>query len=327
MLAFIGDEEFRETLPDREELLTEAADLAGTDASLARLVELYWSLVADDDLVGRSAQQLLETTAHHRRMAEVRGPGEVVLEIDCPEDPEGPDAASSTRVDLVCDDSPFLVDSLTGLFNKHGIDISVFVHPIVTVRRDDGNLVEAPADGGRTESWMHIETQRVADTAFLTTLEAEILAVLADVSACVADWQAMRAKALAIAEELDSAAAKDAAALNGSATAGTEATGPLPVPPKDIDDTVELLRWLADDKFTFLGFRRYKLVGEGEDQTLTPLAETGLGLLPTPPPHPGPSARSTPTRARRSARSGSWSSPSRTPAPPSTARPSWTTSG
>ncbi|HEX2143970.1 MAG TPA: NAD-glutamate dehydrogenase [Glycomyces sp.] len=269
MLAFIGDEEFRETLPDREELLAEAAELAGSDESLARLVELYWSLVADDDLVGRSAQQLLETTAHHRRMAEVRRSGEVALELDCPEDAEGPDAAASTRVDIVCDDSPFLVDSLTGLFNKHGIDISVFVHPIMPVRRDDdGNLIEAPSEAGHAESWMHIETQRVADTEFLAKLEAEILAVLADVSACVVDWQAMRTKALAIAEDLD----------------GT----PLPVPPKDIDDTVELLRWLADDKFTFLGFRQYRLTGAGEDQALTPMAETGLGLLRKAPATPRP---------------------------------------
>src|SRR5690606_5686943 len=48
---------------------------------------------------------------------------------------------------------------------------------------------------------------------------------------------------------------------------------------KDIDDTVELLRWLTEDKFTFLGFRRYKLTGEGEERALTPVEGTGLGLL------------------------------------------------
>ncbi|WP_026925032.1 NAD-glutamate dehydrogenase [Glycomyces arizonensis] len=282
MLAFIGDEEFRETLPDREELLAEAAGLAGTDESLARLVELYWSLVADDDLVGRSAQQLFDTTARHRRLAERRSPGEVCLELDCPADAEGPDASASTRVDIVCADMPFLVDSLTGLFNRHGIDINVFVHPIVPVRRDeDGELVGAPAvaiegsqatpvephdaahapsdEGVETESWMHIELQRVADADFLSILESEILAVLDDVSACVADWQPMREQALGIASELEGKF--------------------LPVPDKDIDDTIELLRWLADDKFTFLGFRQYRLTGEGEERALTPVEGTGLGLL------------------------------------------------
>jgi hypothetical protein len=134
VLAFIGDEEFRETLPDRDELLAEAARAADDDA-LATLVELYWSLVSDDDLVGRSARQLLDTTAHHRRLADRRLPGEVLVEIDCPSDAEGPDAASSTRVDIVCDDSPFLVDSLSGLFTRRGIDINVFVHPIVPGER------------------------------------------------------------------------------------------------------------------------------------------------------------------------------------------------
>src|SRR5690606_19399253 len=169
----------------------------------------------------------------------------------------------STRLDIVCADSPFLVDSLTGLFTKHGIDIAVFVHPIVPVRRDaEGELVEVPAageEGVETESWMHIELQRVADPDFLKTLESEILAVLDDVRVCVADWQAMRGQALQIAS-----------ALEGKF---------LPVPDKDIDDTVELLRWLTEDKFTFLGFRRYKLTGEGEERALTPVEGTGLGLL------------------------------------------------
>ncbi|WP_100444249.1 NAD-glutamate dehydrogenase [Glycomyces xiaoerkulensis] len=261
MLAFIGDEEFRETLPDRGELLTEAAGLAGSDESLARLVELYWSLVADDDIVGRSAEHLFETTARHRRLARRRRPGEVCLEIDCPADSDGPDAAANTHVDIACEDSPFLVDSLMGLFGKHAIDIVVFVHPIVPVRREaGGELAEAPADDGRHESWMHIELQRVSDPEFLTTLESEIRAVLDDVRVCVGDWQPMRAKALEIAADLEAGEA-------------------LPVPEKDISDTVELLRWLADDKFTFLGFRRYQLTGAGEHRALTPIEETGLGLL------------------------------------------------
>ncbi len=262
MLAFIGDEEFREVLPDREELLAEAAGLAGGDESLAKLVELYWSLVADDDLVGRSARQLFETTARHRALAQRRNPGEVRLEIHSSADSDGPDADANTRIDIVCEDTPFLVDSLTGLFDKHGIDVNVFVHPIVPVRRDeDGTLIDAPAEPaeGRAESWMHIELHRIADPDFLTVLESEILAVLDDVGVCVADWQAMRDQALQIASDLEGKF--------------------LPVPDKDVHDTIELLRWLAEDKFTFLGFRQYKLTGAGDDEALTPVEGTGLGLL------------------------------------------------
>ncbi|MBX6722172.1 MAG: NAD-glutamate dehydrogenase, partial [Dactylosporangium sp.] len=48
----------------------------------------------------------------------------------------------------------------------------------------------------------------------------------------------------------------------------------------DITDSVELLRWLADDHFTFLGYREYDLV-TGDDGQLMLRAKlgTGLGIL------------------------------------------------
>ncbi len=47
------------------------------------------------------------------------------------------------------------------------------------------------------------------------------------------------------------------------AAARTSDTRP-PVPEKDITDSVELLRWLAHDHFTFLGYREYRLVEHGD---------------------------------------------------------------
>ena len=63
---------------------------------------------------------------------------------------------------------------------------------------------------------------------------------MTDVRVAVEDWLPMRQRALDLADEL--AAARDAG------------TAP-PVPEKDLTDSVELLRWLADDHFTFLGYR------------------------------------------------------------------------
>ncbi|MFC4335070.1 NAD-glutamate dehydrogenase [Salininema proteolyticum] len=262
MLSFIGDEEFPETLPDRDELLSEAT--SGATGDQAELIRLYWGLVADDDLVGRSADQIRQITLHHSELAKQRAEGECLIDFDCSRGEGSSDAESATRIDIVCADSPFLVDSLMGLFGRNGLDIHVFVHPIVTVRRDGaGNLVEVPAssEGSQAESWMHIELQRVTDPALQARLEEDIRAVLADVQVTVRDWRPMRDKALSIAADLE----KDG---DGMA-----------VPEKDVSDTIDLLRWLADDRFTFLGFRQYKLEGEGEDQVLAPVAGTGLGLL------------------------------------------------
>ena len=58
------------------------------------------------------------------------------------------------------------------------------------------------------------------------------------------------------------------------------------MPDKEITDSVELLRWLADDHFTFLGYREYTLVdGEPDpksgrpEKLLVAKPGTGLGIL------------------------------------------------
>src|SRR5689334_25416108 len=67
----------------------------------------------------------------------------------------------------------------------------------------------------------------------------------------------MRQQALGLADELASAQ--------------------LPVPDRDITDSIELLRWLVDEHFTFLGYREYRLVDGGRE--LRAVMGTGLGIL------------------------------------------------
>ena len=52
------------------------------------------------------------------------------------------------------------------------------------------------------------------------------------------------------------------------------------MPDKDITDSVELLRWLADDHFTFLGYREYQLSTATTASRRWPaVLGTGLGIL------------------------------------------------
>ncbi len=52
------------------------------------------------------------------------------------------------------------------------------------------------------------------------------------------------------------------------------------MPDKDITDSVDLLRWLADDHFTFLGYREYRIVTDkGGNKALEAILGTGLGIL------------------------------------------------
>ncbi len=109
------------------------------------------------------------------------------------------------------------------------------------------------------ESWIAVEINRISDDAqerrCLTGLER----VLDDVRAAVEDWPKMRNKALQIADSLDQVA-------NPSQIA-------------ELRQAQDLLRWLDDGNFTFLGYREYDLVNVDGEDVLELREDSGLGLL------------------------------------------------
>jgi glutamate dehydrogenase len=251
------------TVPDGERLTAEAVRLAGDDRELARLVATYWRFAPDEELVDLSPGAMLAAVRSHRRLAAQRLPGELRLEIGPAPDGE------ATIIQIVVDDMPFLVDTVNAALAARGLDVHLLVHPLVVVTREPlGRLLEvhpeiecdAAKPGQLVESWMHLEIDRIRDATFAEEVQRDLIRVLTDVREAVEDWPKMRGRALEIADEL------------------SEAT--LPVPDRDITDGVELLRWLADDEFTFLGYREYVLEETpGEEPVLTAVMGTGLGIL------------------------------------------------
>ncbi|MGW0242716.1 NAD-glutamate dehydrogenase [Micromonospora chalcea] len=266
------DAELDEPVPNAERLVAQAVALAGDDHDAATLVDRFWRFAPDEELIGFTAEEMLEAARAHRDLAQQRVPGELKLRI------HEPDAEQHhTVVEIVTDDMPFLVDSVTALLNSRHLDVHLLVHPLVVVRREPlGRLTEVSADvepddaiaGDLVESWMRIEIDPVRDPAEREALRRELQRVLTDVREAVEDWPKMRQRALALADEL--------------AAARTSDNRP-PVPEKDITDSVELLRWLAHDHFTFLGYREYRLVdadgARGSGQALEAVLGTGLGIL------------------------------------------------
>ncbi|MEW2383481.1 NAD-glutamate dehydrogenase [Micromonospora sp. NPDC047707] len=267
----VEDAELDEPVPNAERLVAQAVALAGDDHDLATLVSRYWRFAPDEELIGFTAEEMIDAARTHRELAEQRVPGELKLRIHSPDTDQ-----HHTVVEIVTDDMPFLVDSVTALLNSHHLDVHLLVHPLLVVRREPlGRLVEVAADvepddaiaGDLVESWMRIEIDPVRDAGERDTLRRELQRVLTDVREAVEDWPKMRQRALALADEL--------------AAARTSDNRP-PVPEKDITDSVELLRWLAHDHFTFLGYREYRLVdapGAGDGKALQAVLGTGLGIL------------------------------------------------
>ncbi|MPZ36869.1 MAG: NAD-glutamate dehydrogenase, partial [Rhizobiales bacterium] len=169
-------------------------------------------------------------------------------------------------LEIVNDDMPFLLDSVTGELAERGIEVRLVVHPVFTVTRDpSGRLVgfeglKAPSDGDLRESFIHIHVDRIAEEAQRAELIAALETVLADVRLGVHDWREMTARVREIA-------------------AGLKANPP-PLPKEEIEEAAAFLEWLVADNFTFLGTRDYAFTDK--EDALAPIHETGLGLLRAP---------------------------------------------
>src|SRR4029078_978642 len=120
-----------------------------------------------------------------------------------------------TVIQIVTDDMPFLVDSVTGALVNAGIDIHLIVHPQLVVSRDAAGGLEQGVPRGVTgkkakvavgelaESWMLLSIDRESDEDRRAVLERTVRHVLEDVRQPVEDWPKMRSKCLVLAAELE----------------------------------------------------------------------------------------------------------------------------
>ncbi|MEV4343386.1 NAD-glutamate dehydrogenase [Actinoplanes sp. NPDC049596] len=256
--------ELDEPLPNGERLVAQAVEVAGNDHATAQLVGRFWRFAPDEELVGFTPQEMYDAAVAHRELARTRLPGELKLAITPPSGSQ-----CHTMVQIVTDDMPFLVDSVIALLSAHQLQVHLLVHPLIVVRREPlGALAELAADvepddaieGDLVESWIRIEIDPIRSEETREQLHNEVRRVLTDVRDAVEDWPRMRQRAIVIADELATAR-------------GSE--GKLPVPDKDVTDSIELLKWLAHDHFTFLGYREYRLDGD----VLGAVPGSGLGIL------------------------------------------------
>ena len=244
----------------------------------AVLAEQLRRALPSDSFEGREPRDVTGALTALTKLADDRRPGEPRVAVYTPTLTENGWTSYRTIVQICTDDSPFLVDSVTAAIADADLTVHLLLHPILSVSRDaDGRLLGIATDDGRRESWMHIETDRIPTDKQRAALQGRIESVLADVRAAVDDWGAMRRTCLGIVADLRS-------------------SPPTTVAAEAVASTVEFLSWLADDHFTFLGYREYALdVVDGED-VLRPVPGSGLGILrdaPTRVAHLRPEARAT----------------------------------
>ncbi|NYH98678.1 NAD-glutamate dehydrogenase [Cupriavidus plantarum] len=237
-----------------DELLAFAQDRLPdkTFAIVAPLLRHYYDLADAEDLLAREVADLYGAVMAHWQTAQKFQPGTAArLRVYNPNLEEHGWHSDHTIVEIVNDDMPFLVDSVTMEVNRHGLTLHSAIHPVFRVCRDARGNIEriglggpdaSDSEGGnacRLESFIHFEVDRTGDPAQLEALRDGIARILGDVRAAVEDWPAMQSTARETVQRM-------ASAPNAQSPAAVEARA--------------FLQWMIDDHFTFLGHRDYELV-------------------------------------------------------------------
>jgi len=224
----------------------------------------YYRSVAPVDLVDRDALDLYGAALAHLRFGERREPGKARVRVYNPQIEQHGWQSTHTSIEIITDDMPFLVDSVTMAINRLGLIIHLVIHPVVPITRGDDHAITAigAADGngsGSGESFMHVEVDRQSDPARLDQIREQLEHALADVRAAVEDWQPILGKINEALEDLD--------------------RGAKVVPADELAEVRSFLEWIADNHFTFIGYRCYELATvKGKDQ-LHRVPDSALGIL------------------------------------------------
>jgi glutamate dehydrogenase len=238
---------------------------AGQAESIEHFVRRYFAHVAPDDVIYTSFDTLVGGALSLWELGLQRTPGVPKVRLFNPTAEKNGWGLEHTVVEIVNDDMPFLVDSVTAEINRRERKIHLLLHPVIRAVRDNkGNRLEVtetlntPANAV-VESYMHVEIDQETEPTELESIRTSLERILGEVRLAVKDWRAMRAALKANVDELE--------------------TAKLPMPAEEVAEAREFLRWLDTGNFIFLGHRRYAFETKKEGDYLRPVKESGLGIL------------------------------------------------
>jgi len=172
------ESELIESVCERVRERVAAEDVAEAEA----FVRAYYHRAPAEDLRGREPIDLYGAALSHWAFGRGRERGEVRVRAYNPTfEPHGWQSPH-TAIDIVTDDMPFIVDSVSMELSRLETGIHVLVHPVIG-----------------DESYMHVEVDRRREG--LDELEEALRRILAQVKAAVEDWQPMRERMQALVDE------------------------------------------------------------------------------------------------------------------------------
>lgn len=226
------------------------------------VLQAYYENADFSDLAQYNQADLTAAADSHCRLAcSPRQKGQTLVRI-LPPSNNGSFPTQDTVVEIVTDDMPFLVDSISMLLNREGLTLNAIIHPIFRLRREaDGSASEMyRANDGHNdlplESLLALRLHNVHPSQ-TETLAQKIIELIDEIRIVVSNEHKLRGQLLLVNQMVlnDGRGSEDA-------------------------ETVAFLSWLADKHFLLMGFCEYDLVHDEQGKMqLQARQETALGVL------------------------------------------------
>ncbi len=257
---------------ERDVLYKKLIDLVNKNipAEQAKLVtafiEQYYATVSLESLEAFNLLDIYGALISHWHLLCHRQPNEVKLKVYNPEYEEEGWKSTHTVIEIVQDDMPFLVDSILIEMNRRAITTHMIIHVggLKVMRNNENRITNILSQHSTSkeclsEAVIFMAIDRQIDEHAIKEIEISLQKVLRDVHLAVQDWSALTEKMHAIIQDLEK--------------------NPPPVDEAEIKESIDFLRWVVNEHFTFIGYREYDLVKKGTDFSLTSDVQTGLGVL------------------------------------------------
>jgi glutamate dehydrogenase len=175
------------------------------------------------------------------------------------------DRAHLSVIETVMPDRSFIVNTLREYAHGRELDIPHLLHPVVGVRRGaDGQVlgVGPRSSGGVTTSTVYMVVEGQLEEEDRASMQAELAERLETVRLVNDDFEAMLARSAETIAQLE------------------REKQILPWRGEELQEIQDLLTWLQDGNFVFLGYRSYGIEGdEGGERWIHLETGSGLGIL------------------------------------------------
>jgi len=240
---------------------------AGKPPSLENFIALYYAQTPESDLSIATPEDFGGAAISHWQLLQKRTPGESLVRVYNPRVEQHGWQSPHTVVEIVTDDMPHLVNSVSMLVASQEINIHLTIHPVLSVSREsNGTLLElsdprseqAPETDAASrlrESVIHLQIDRLIDEERMRSLQQDIEQVIFQVTAVHNDAPELKAQAPMLADLLSSQGNPDE--LNQA--------------------SIELLQWLDSTQFHALGAACFNIDAKSGQLALVP--DSALGLM------------------------------------------------